>query len=122
MRTDGLRPLGEGWYQGRGGLAFAEYALGPVEGRALGLRLGVSLPDGPMTKLPPVEVWWSGSDGSWSETRRVTWRPPAGAGAATAVVPLEVMPHWGDPAAARRLRVAVRMPGRVGIEAPRLVR
>lgn len=121
VRSAGLRPIGAGRYVGRGGSAFVEFALAPSDLPARGLRLGVSLPGAGETKLPPVEVWWSDHGGDdWSETRRVTWRPAPGA--ASGVVPLEAMPHWGAPAGARRLRVAVRVPGTVAIDPPRLVR
>jgi hypothetical protein len=122
-RAAGMRPKGGGSYAGRGGSAFVEYELAGGGAGARGLRLGVRLPGGggAASKLPPVEVWWSDRSGAWSETRRVTWRP-GGPGPAAGVVPLEAMPHWGDPAAPRRVRVAVRVPGEMVIEPPRLVR
>jgi len=68
-----------------------------------------------------IEVWWSGEEAGWSETRSVRWRAVSEGPTGQSAIPLDRLPHW-SPSRARRIRVVVRPPGTVALEAPRLLR
>lgn len=68
-----------------------------------------------------IEVWWTDRSRRWSETRSVRWGPLSREAASTPAVPLDCLPHW-DPAHAERVRLVFRTPGRVEVQAPRLLR
>jgi hypothetical protein len=69
----------------------------------------------------PLEIWWAGAAGGWSETRSVRWRAADAGPARDWAVPLDRLPHW-DPAAVRRVRIVFRTAGPVTVGAPRLLR
>jgi len=67
----------------------------------------------------PLEIWWRGDAGRWSELRSVRWSQPAAAPQEWAV-PLDRLPHWntGD---VRRVRVYLRAGRPSVVGAPRLL-
>jgi hypothetical protein len=86
-----------------------------------------SIADARMLCLPgfdpegKLEVWWTGEDAKWSETRSVRWQPPSEGPTGQWAIPLDQLPHW-SPSRADRIRVIVRSEGPVAIQAPRLLR
>lgn len=69
----------------------------------------------------PLEIWWTGAAGQWSETRSVRWQAAASGLPRDWAVPLDRLPHWNT-ADVRRVRVFVRMAGPFSVGAPRLLR
>jgi hypothetical protein len=108
----GASPAAPATFVATGRPAFLEYEIqGEPSARALALR----------ASGPRLEVWWSEDGESWRPSRSVLWGPVGPSAGPAWAIPLERLPHL-DVRRTRRLRIVVREPGTLAVEAPRLVR
>jgi hypothetical protein len=96
---------------GEGGSAFREFEFPASADRGSRLRLPIGV----------SEVWWTDSDGRWTESRSAHWPADLLGGAQVPVLALDSLPHC-RPEDVRGIRLFYKNAGPIAVESPRLLR